>query len=68
MRIPESEVSPGTIRPVSVYYVVDYETCENEERLRAVIGEINRMRHTLISVTQDSRDIYRVFFRRCVLG
>ena len=28
---------------------------------------INRNQYQLISVTQDSFDVYRVFFRRCVI-
>ena len=42
--------------------------CENIDDLHRVMETINRNQYQLISVTQDSRDIYTVFFRRCLVG
>lgn len=55
-------------RPAIFQYVTDFERCDDTEQLRQVMKEINRNRYHLVSVTQDSNDIYTVFFRRCVLG
>lgn len=53
--------------PYSLTWVTDFETCENIARLEEVMSIINRNQYQLISVTQDSFDVYRVFFRRCVI-
>lgn len=49
-------------------HIADFERCASVEELEQVLGAINRCQYQLISVTQDRRDIYTVFFRRCVLG
>lgn len=64
-----AEGKPNTILrpPYSVTYIVDYETCETIEHLETVMETINRNQYQLISVTQDSHDVFRLFFRRCVI-
>lgn len=42
----------------------DFEICADYEELKATISAINHCGYQLISVTQDSRDFYTVFFRR----
>lgn len=49
-------------------YVNDFERCDDLRQLRFVMENINRNQYQLISVTQDSDDIFTVFFRRCLLG
>lgn len=49
-------------------YINDFERCEDLRQLRFVMETINRNQYQLISVTQDSEDIFTVFFRRCLLG
>lgn len=49
-------------------WIVDFERCEDIRALHVVMDEINRCQYQLISVTQDSNDIYTVFFRRCLVG
>ena len=48
-------------------HVVEVERCDDISQLHVVIDEINRCHYQLISVTQDSNDIYTVFFRRAVV-
>lgn len=48
-------------------YVNDFERCDDLLQLRFVMENINRNQYQLISVTQDSDDIFTVFFRRTVL-
>lgn len=47
-------------------FVHDYERCTDLQQLRFVMENINRSQYQLISVTQDSEDIFTVFFRRMV--
>lgn len=49
-----------------VSYVADYERCEGITQLQNVMEIINRNGYQLVSVTQDSRDVFTVFFRRLV--
>ena len=53
---------------MGIAWVVDFERCYDTQELRVVMDTINRCQYQLVSVTQDSEDIYTVFFRRCVLG
>lgn len=55
-------------RPAAFQYITDFERCDDPAQLRRVMEAINLNRYHLVSVTQDSNDIYTVFFRRCVLG
>lgn len=50
---------------VGVAWIADFERCEDMDQLHKIMDEINRCQYQLISVTQDSRDIWTVFFRRC---
>lgn len=67
MRIPEnkSHAMPGDL-PV-IRWIHDYELCSSIDQLRMVMETINRNQYQLISVTQDSSDMYTVFFRRCAV-
>lgn len=49
-------------------HAVDFERCDDIVQLHNVMDEINRCHYQLISVTQDSNDIYTVFFRRVVFA
>lgn len=66
--IPEDPFPRATKRSAAFQHVTDFERCDDPEQLRQVMKEINRNRYHLVSVTQDSNDIYTVFFRRCVIG
>ena len=68
MLTPEdkSNAAPGTIPGVK--WIFDYERCTDYTQLRFVMENINRNQYQLISVTQDSEDIFTVFFRRYVIG
>lgn len=68
MRTTEGKENAILRQPYSVEWVTDYETCETIEQLETVMATINRNQYQLISVTQDSRDVFRVFFRRCVFA
>ena len=68
MRTPESNshAIPNTVP--GFRYINDFERCEDLHQLHRVMEDINRNQYTLVSVTQDSRDIFTVFFRRCSVG
>lgn len=68
MRITDdkSHALPGSIP--GIRYIMDYETCESIQELETVMDTINRCQYQPISVTQDSKDVFRVFFRRCAVG
>ena len=68
MITPENNPRPIPQRLSVAAFIVDFERCADVEELRATIEEINRSQYRLISVTQDSDDIYTVFFRRCIVG
>lgn len=67
MRTAEGNQNAIIRPPYSLTWITDFETCENMQQLEEVMSIINRNQYQLISVTQDSFDVYRVFFRRCVL-
>lgn len=50
----------------AVSYVADYERCEDIGQLQTIMETINRNGYQLVSVTQDSKDVFTVFFRRLV--
>lgn len=52
----------------TIKWIADFERCDDIAQLRNVMDEINRCNYLLISVTQDSNDIYTVFFRRSVVA
>lgn len=68
MRTPEQHANAIPKQCAGVAWVADFERCESIDDLRRVMEEINRNQYQLISVTQDTWDIYTVFFRRCVFG
>lgn len=67
MRTAEGKQSAIIRPPYSLTWIADYEICEDDAQLRSVMDIINRNQYQLISVTQDSKDVFRVFFRRCVI-
>lgn len=68
MRTPEDRRNAIPQQMAAIAYIADFERCDDIRQLHVVMDEINRCQYQLISVTQDSNDIYTVFFRRCVLG
>ena len=68
MRTPEQTSNAIPKQMPGVCWIADFERCENLEDLRRVMEEINLNQYQLISVTQDTWDIYTVFFRRCLVG
>ena len=67
MRTAEGKDNVIVRPPYSLTWIMDYETCETMGQLETVMATINRNQYQLISVTQDSKDVFRVFFRRCVI-
>lgn len=49
-------------------WIVDFERCDDMQQLHFIMDEINRCQYQLISITQDSEDVYTVFFRRCLVA
>lgn len=68
MRTPEDKSHAVPAMVPAIRYVNDYEQCADLQQLRFVMENINRNQYHLISVTQDSEDVFTVFFRRTVLG
>lgn len=44
--------------------VYDFEMCADYDELKATLRAINHLEYELIGVTQDTRGIYTLFFRR----
>ena len=64
---PEKDRSNAVFSKIpAVSYVADFERCEDIAQLQTVMGTINRNGYQLVSVTQDSKDVFTVFFRRLV--
>lgn len=68
MQTPENRPNAVPGRIPEVRWIYDYERCADLQQLRFVMETINRGQYQLISVTQDSDDIFTVFFRRCAVG
>ena len=68
MRTPEDRCNAVAAAVPAIRYITDYEICDTDEQLLTVMDTINRNQYQLISVTQDSKNVFRVFFRRCLLG
>lgn len=70
MLIPESKLNftPIPMQIPAGQWFADFERCDDISQLRNVMDKINRCHYQLVSVTQDRKDIFTVFFRRCVLG
>lgn len=62
----KSHAIPGAVP--GFRYINDFERCDDLQQLRFVMENINRNQYQLISVTQDSEDVFTVFFRRCMVG
>lgn len=56
---------PNPFKPRNLY---DFEICADYEELKATLSVINRSGYHLVTVTQDHRDFYTVFFRRIACG
>ena len=50
------------------WFIYDFQICSEYEELKKTLDHINRHGYDLISVTQDSRDFFTVFFRRRACG
>ena len=59
---------PIPVTSSGIRYIADYEICDSDAQLVTILDTINRCQYQLVSVTQNSKDVYRVFFRRCVVG
>ena len=68
MRTPEDNTNAIPGQMPGIRWIADFERCDDIAQLRNVMDEINRCQYQLISVTQDSSDIYTVFFRRIVVA
>lgn len=68
MQTPENRKNAIYKQCQEVAFVCDYERCSTLEEVALIMDTINRCQYQLVSVTQDSKDIYTVFFRRCVFG
>lgn len=70
MLIPESKLNftPIPMQIPAGHWIADFKRCDDITQLHNVMDEINRCHYQLISVTQDSNDIYTVFFRRCLVA
>ena len=68
MRTPEDKTRIPACQMPTALFLVYFERCDDVKQLHQVMDEINRCHYQLISVTQDSNDIYTVFFRRAVVA
>lgn len=68
MQTPEDRKNVMPIQMATIKWIVDFERCDDIQQLHFIMDEINRCQYQLISVTQDSNDIYTVFFRRCLVA
>ena len=68
MKTPEDKSHAVPAMVPAIRYINDFERCTDLQQLRFVMENINRNQYQLISVTQDSEDVFTVFFRRCLLG
>lgn len=68
MQTPESKCHAVPGHTPAIRWINDFERCADIQQLRFVMETINRGQYQLISVTQDSDDIFTVFFRRCAVG
>lgn len=50
------------------WFIYDFEICSDYDELKAVMENINYHGYDLITVTQDGRGFYTVFFRRRACG
>lgn len=66
MRTPEGDKKPAVAGPnfPVLRFIYDFELCADYEELKAVMENINYHGYDLVSVTQDARGFYTVFFRR----
>ena len=67
MKTPEDKSHAVPAMVPAIRYVNDFERCADLQQLCSVMENINRNQYQLISVTQDSEDVFTVFFRRCVI-
>ena len=53
---------------LSSWFIYDFQICSEYEELKQTMDHINRHGYDLVSVTQDSRGYFTVFFRRRACG
>ena len=70
MQSNEKETRKVVIGPnfLAHWFIYDFEICVDYDELKAVMENINYHGYDLISVTQDGRGFYTVFFRRRACG
>lgn len=70
MQSNEKEARKVVVGPnfLSHWFVYDFEICAEYEDLKITMDSINRHGYDLITVTQDHRGFYTVFFRRRACG
>lgn len=68
MRTPEDNTNAIPGQMPGIRWIVDFERCDDMQQLHMIMDEINRGQYQLVSVTQDSNDIFTVFFRRCLVA
>lgn len=50
------------------WFIYDFQICAEYEELKETLDYINRHGYDLITVTQDARGFFTVFFRRRACG
>ena len=60
--------APAATQPKPAKYIYDFEICADYEEMKGILSYINRCGYDLVSVTQDSRDFFTIFFRRRANG
>lgn len=61
---PEKDHTSNGSRSSDVKWVYDFDRVAGIDELKRMIFFINRHRYILISVTQNKKGVYTVFFRR----
>ena len=67
---PERKPQTVVVGPnfLNSWFVYDFQICAEYEELKQTIDYINRHGYDLITVTQDTRGFFTVFFRRRACG
>lgn len=62
--IPERDHPAAVLNSSAIKWVYDFDRVTDVDELKRMISFINRHRYVLVSVTQDKKGVYTVFFRR----
>lgn len=67
---PERKRETVVVGPnfLASWFVYDFQICAEYEELKETLDYINRHGYDLITVTQDTRGFFTVFFRRWACG